>query len=300
MTDKAAVFLLLPVHNRRVVTLRCLETLAQNGDLEHYQVVVVDDGSSDGTQEAIQAHYPGVTILKGDGNLWWTGAMKWGMEYAYAQGAAYLIWLNDDCLPAPGAIAHLISFLQTNPQTLVAPTCYAQPSGTVVENGFRGRQRFYAHPHQQVRVDGMAGYCVGLPRSVIEQIGFPDPQRFPHYGGDDMYLLKATRHGFRAYLLGNARVNLADMEGLIHDFSSYVHNRMRSPLTFQKIFCHKKSRYYLPSQFFYYLEKYHGLPGVVVFILKLLSWLGQTCRLMLKNSSLFSGTLNNYAHPTRS
>jgi GT2 family glycosyltransferase len=75
------IFIIIPVHNRKQITLNCLKSLSKNGDLGRYHVVVVDDGSTDGTAEAIQALYPDIVVLHGDGNLWWTGAIKkaWSM-----------------------------------------------------------------------------------------------------------------------------------------------------------------------------------------------------------------------------
>jgi len=72
---KQAFYIIIPVHNRKSLTLACLENLKTNGDLQKYQVIVVDDGSCDRTSEEVTANYPEATILKGDGNLWWTGAI---------------------------------------------------------------------------------------------------------------------------------------------------------------------------------------------------------------------------------
>ena len=107
---KELIYIIIPVHNRKEITLKCLDILQKNGDLDIYYVIVVDDGSTDGTSEAIQSLYPNITILVGDGNLWWTGAIKKGMEYAYDKGAEYFIWLNDDCLVAKESINNLIVF----------------------------------------------------------------------------------------------------------------------------------------------------------------------------------------------
>ena len=52
--DKENVYIIIPVHNRKAITLQCLNTLKNNGDLGQYHVVVVDDGSTDGTAEAIE------------------------------------------------------------------------------------------------------------------------------------------------------------------------------------------------------------------------------------------------------
>ncbi len=62
--SKEPVYILIPVHNRKQTTLACLGVLGQNGDLERYHVVIVDDGSTDGTAEAIHSLYPDITILR--------------------------------------------------------------------------------------------------------------------------------------------------------------------------------------------------------------------------------------------
>jgi len=71
----------IPVYNRIHFTLKCLESLSRQ-DYPHYTVVVCDDGSTDGTAQAIEDQYPQVVVLHGDGNLWWTGATNRCVEYA--------------------------------------------------------------------------------------------------------------------------------------------------------------------------------------------------------------------------
>jgi GT2 family glycosyltransferase len=276
-----SVYIIIPVHNRKKITLNCLDNLEQSGDLCRFTVVVVDDGSTDGTSKEVTHVYPGVVVVKGDGNLWWTGAIRTGMEYAYQEGAEFYIWLNDDCLPGPGALQSLVRFLQEHPKSIAAPACYLSDQQTVVENGCRGRTRLTAPPGENLVVDSVAGYCVGLPKTLIDSIGFPDDQRFPHYGGDDMYLLKGTRSGFSTYILGNARVVLADMDQHTHDFSSYIKQRFLENLSFKSIFMNRKSRYNFRTQLNYFLEKY-GLFGVFVFVLKTWNWMLQYCLIKYK------------------
>ena len=112
-------YIIIPVHNRKALTLACLENLKINSNLQKYQVIVVDDGSSDRTSEEVVANYPEVIILKGDGNLWWTGAIKKGMEYAYEHGAEYLIWLNDDCLVESHTFDDLVSFCRIHVDSVI-------------------------------------------------------------------------------------------------------------------------------------------------------------------------------------
>ena len=69
---KQLIYIIIPVHNRKALTLACLENLKTNGDLQKYQVIVVDDGSSDRTATEVKENYPEVIVLQGDGNrLFW-------------------------------------------------------------------------------------------------------------------------------------------------------------------------------------------------------------------------------------
>ncbi|MDX1977516.1 MAG: glycosyltransferase family 2 protein [Pseudanabaenaceae cyanobacterium bins.68] len=274
-TPHKSVYIIIPVHNRQDLTLACLENLKVNGDLHKYQALVVDDGSTDRTFEEVTASYPEVTILKGDGNLWWTGAITWGMQYAYAQGAEYFIWLNDDTHTEPNTLNLLIDFLTQHPHSIVGASCYASESNQLVETGFKGRYRLKASPDQIVEVDGLSGYCVGISARIFTQIGAPDPVRFRHYGGDGMYTLKATRAGFKVYLLGKAKATLIAETDPVHNFSNYLNQSIKQSKkpTLNLVFGSYKSPYHLITQFHIHTYKYGILIGIPLFIAKAISWL---------------------------
>ena len=64
---------LITCHNRCEKTKRCLSSLLTV--MPELKVYVVDDGSTDGTSEMVNTLFPGVTVLKGDGNLFWSRGM---------------------------------------------------------------------------------------------------------------------------------------------------------------------------------------------------------------------------------
>jgi glycosyltransferase involved in cell wall biosynthesis len=194
-------YILIPVHNRRELTLGGLQRLYQNGDLEHYTVVVVDDGSTDGTEAAIQAKFPTVKLLRGDGHLWWTGAICKGMEYAISQKAEYLIWLNDDCRLSPGTLEGLVQFCRQHPNAIVGAQGVKQDIPTMLAFGGKRKTwqgfRMMSIPQGEIQpCDLLSGNLVCLPRTVIDKIGYPDTHWTPHYGGDALYLVRARNAGF--------------------------------------------------------------------------------------------------------
>jgi GT2 family glycosyltransferase len=280
---KESVYILIPVYNRKETTLTCLKNLKASGELQRYYVVIVDDGSTDGTAQAINTLYPEVTVLAGTGELWWTGAMAQGMQYAYNQGAEYFFWLNDDCTPEPDALPRLVEFMRSHPDTIVGPTCYSSTSNSLVRehNAFRGRKSFAAEPGEVIYADGLSGWCVGIPASVFRKVGPPDIHKFPHYSGDDTYILRATRSGFKACVIGDIKVTLF---GPVHpklNFRSYFRPGLTPVDTFQALFWSKKSPYRLPTLFFYQTERYGLLLGLSFFTIKLIFWIGQWAKLQL-------------------
>ncbi len=265
------IYIIIPVHNRKVLTLACLENLKANDDLQKYHVIVVDDGSSDRTTEEVKANYPEVTVLQGDGNLWWTGAIALGMKYAYQQGATHFVWLNDDCLTELNTLELLVDFLQKHPNSIVGAACYEAESGLLVETGFKGKIRVKALENEVMDVDGLSGYCVVMSANVFKKIGAPDADKFRQYAGDGMYMLRATRAGFKAYILGSAKVNLVEEKDAIHNFANYIQKAKSH--TLKSIFWDYKSPYHLPTQFHYHTYKYGILIGLPLFIVKMFSWL---------------------------
>lgn len=275
MIKKEPVYIIIPVYNRKQTTLDCLERLKHSGDLQRFHVLIVDDGSTDGTGEAIAHQYPEAEVITGSGNLWWTGAIALGMKYAYEQDAEYVFWLNDDCIPAQDTLSGLVRYMQSHPNTFVAPACYAGEPGSlkIINNGFIGRQKIEAIPGEITPVEGMSGWCVGLPDTVIKKLGLPDFHRFPHYTGDDIYTLQATRSGFNACLVGYLKVTLVGPVRTTLDLRNYVRPGLTPLKTFKSVFLNKKSPYRLLTRLYYFLERYGPIKGNIFFLLKAGLWI---------------------------
>ena len=111
------VAVLITCHNRKDKTLACLDALFKNKSSKDYNLdaFLVDDGSADGTREAVSEQFSDVILMKGDGNLYWNGGMRVAWEAALASGVAYnyFIWLNDDSHVYPDAVRRIVDSFQT-------------------------------------------------------------------------------------------------------------------------------------------------------------------------------------------
>ena len=265
--------IIIPVHNRRSLTLACLRRLREIGDLKCFGVIVVDDGSTDGTGEAIRAEFPEVEILRGDGNLWWTGAIALGSAHAFAQGVEIVFWLNDDCLPSAGALPGLANFLATQPHSVAAPVCLNPATGARIATAFIGRHELPAPARGAVSgAEGLSGYCLAVPRSVWEKLGPPDARRFPHYYGDTAFTLLAHAAGFQVAVVGDAEVELADYRPPLRSPGRYRAAGGSWGGEFARTFFHRKSPFRLATQWHLLCLKYGALAGAALALLRFASW----------------------------
>lgn len=200
----ATLAILIACHNRREKTLACLEAIyAQEVVCEIY---LIDDGSTDGTSEALKALYPKVHLFKGDGSLFWVGGMRLAFSEALKVGYDYYLWLNDDTWLDKGALAHLLDThhrlaKEGYPTSIVVGSTRDRVTGELTYGGLQRSSRW--HPLKFKRIEPsdrpqlcltMNGNCVLIPHAVVEKVGILDPA-FIHRTADYDYGLRATKLG---------------------------------------------------------------------------------------------------------
>ncbi len=183
------------------MTLGCLGHLKTTEVLQQVTAVIVDDGSTDGTAAAVQEAYPDCVLLRGDGNLWWTGAIALGMKHAMANDAQCVVWLNDDCRPAPDALTGLARFAvehQTAASGVTRNPHFTRSWYGGFRIGISGLQlvEFDDSTSQPIPCDAFGGNFVAIAPECIKACGYPEAKSFPHHCGDVSYTMKIARqHG---------------------------------------------------------------------------------------------------------
>jgi GT2 family glycosyltransferase len=200
---------IIPVHNRRETTRRCLAHL-QSQDIPAWcRIIVVDDGSTDGTSDMIRDNFPWCTVIRGSGDLWWAGAIHLGMRLAMAVDAECICWLNDDTLPDAGAL-HLLVSTALARQAVCGGWCRGSDgSALAYAGGFMhgGWPQPFSLPsalETAIRVDWLHGNLIAIPRCVWRRIGLPEHRFMRHNLSDIDYTHRAHQYGITVLLIPQA------------------------------------------------------------------------------------------------
>ncbi len=194
--------------NRKSLTIASLDRLFSQDVSKHLtlEVFLVDDGSSDGTSEAVHQRFPAVNILQGDGSLFWNGGMRRAFQVALQHGFDAYVWFNDDSMLYKDAISRLV---------LAAKACELTVGPSIVVGSFRdavtgvhtyGGIRKIAHglnldfvpvcpaANEMLPCDTMNGNLTLISAPVAELLENLDAA-FAHQLGDFDYGLRATAAG---------------------------------------------------------------------------------------------------------
>ena len=109
-----SVFIVVLNWNGRADTLTCLRSLQALAD-KRTRVLVVDNGSTDGSVAAILAAHPEVPVIETGRNLGYAGGNNVGVRHAIAEGADFVLVLNNDTVCAPDMIDRLLQAAAKHP-----------------------------------------------------------------------------------------------------------------------------------------------------------------------------------------
>ncbi len=204
--------------NRREDTLACLRSLAAADPAP--RVIVVDNGSTDGTSEAVRREFPSVELIENPSNLGFAEGNDVGIRRALAEGADHVLVLNNDTEVDPGFLAPLLDEAARRPDAgaLSPKILFAEPAGLIwfagaeydPRSGYNGRHRGYREQDDGrfdavVETGRVCGAAMLVPREVLERVGAFDADLFA-YSEDTDWSLRAREAGYRHYVVPASRV----------------------------------------------------------------------------------------------
>lgn len=194
------VYVLLPVHNRRATTQTFLESLRRQ-TFSDYHLLLIDDGSTDGTAEAVEAAIAGVSVIRGKGDWWWAGCLQRGFEWLQGQALSdddIVLIINDDTTFADDYLCNAVNYLRADPDCLLLSRSLDPSDGIARETGIEAdfmRFRFRVSPVAE-RINCLSTRGLFMRWATMRRLGAFRPRLLPHYWSDYEYTLRAARYGF--------------------------------------------------------------------------------------------------------
>lgn len=235
------IIAVVPVHNRLAYTKEFLASLRAQECGEDVRIVVVDDGSTDGTSEFL-ATEPDVTVVRGSGGLWWAGSVAAAIRMLapQIQHGDHLYLGNNDTILDPG---HLTALLAQSSTDVVVGSVAVEvwPDGTrnPVSAGFLIDVELLevrnAGLDRARNLDGLAGRGMLIPASAVPHIRF-HPRVMPQHFADLAFTAELKASGFRLDVAMDATSTQLERAGSSVEFTPHLSDALS-----------KRSQIYLPA-----------------------------------------------------
>jgi len=177
-------------------TAACLETLRPQAS-ESVRLLLVDNGSTDGSPDRLAQRFPDVPMIRNAENLGWAGGNNVGIRHALDAGATAVILANNDTEFAPDAVATLQRYARALPRTLLHPTI-RYPDG----DEQLGASTLSGTPDSvdglpMIPMDWVYGACLYVPAEAFGEVGLLDERFFLQMEETDFYR-RCARRGWRS------------------------------------------------------------------------------------------------------
>jgi glycosyltransferase involved in cell wall biosynthesis len=208
--------IIIPMYNASAYIAGCLDSLLhQTVPRDAYEVIVVDDASTDGSAELVRARYPGVRLIQTPANLGFAGAANLGAREARGK---WVVFLNADTRLVPDWLEHLLAVAESDARIggvqAVQIFQWRRPRGTHEETPYYldlcpwGFTRYYPAGGRSDPIPTMflSGAGCAVRREWLEQYGPPFDPLFYMYGEDRDLALRLIVQGYRIYAVPQARM----------------------------------------------------------------------------------------------
>ncbi len=208
--------------NTKEYLVRCLRSIFETGKRDFWEVLVVDNGSLDGSADEVKRVFPGVRVIENRENLGFARATNQGLKEGTGR---YGLLLNPDTQVREGSIETLLSFMETHPEAGIAGVQLLNADGSrqnaianyptlatellnksllrwLFPERFPGKESVRSEP---VEVESVIGACMIARKKAVEEVGFLDENYFLFLEETD-WCYRMRRAGWKVYHVPAAEI----------------------------------------------------------------------------------------------
>jgi len=212
-------------HNTEKLLEQCLESLPKRDD---YQVIVIDNASTDGSVAMVEEKFPWAKLVKNTTNLGYTKGNNGAQKLAFGE---YVLFLNSDTKVYKNTLETMVAFMDSHPDTGVSTCLTELPDGTLYYACHRGfptpwnslayfsglakvfpRWKIFAGytatylPIDKIHeIDACSGTFLFIRKKILDQIGWFDEDYFA-YGEDIEMCFRVKELGYKIMFVPNAKI----------------------------------------------------------------------------------------------
>lgn len=211
------IYFIIVTYNAMKWAEKCFSSLRKSS--VSVQTIVVDNGSTDGSQDFIKTHFPEIELIQSAENLGFGKANNFGIEKAYKEGADFFYLMNQDAWIFEDSIKKLLNVFETYPKkTEIGILSPMHLDGTekkldifldkYIALNFENRMisDLYLNSTEnsyEIKFINAAHWLI--PKNTIEKVGGFNPYFF-HYGEDNEYVNRLHFHGKKILLCPESKV----------------------------------------------------------------------------------------------
>lgn len=216
------VYIVCGVHNNIAYTKKLMSCIAVQ-KYQNVKTIIIDDESDDGTVEYLSNNYPKTVILKGNGDLWWTGSLFWGVSeiLKMAKKNDFILTLNNDCTFGNDYILKIVKTALRYDSAIVGSLVISElnkleiidagvkidwAKGRLIAQGPKLITQLTKNKTFQDKIDTLSTKGTLYPVDVFAKIGNFDKLHLPHYASDYEFACRAKRSGYKLLIDYTARI----------------------------------------------------------------------------------------------
>lgn len=195
------LYIITAVHNRFNITQKFVSCL-KGQSFQDFKLILVDDGSNDGTDKMVKDILPDSIVLYGNGNLWWGGALHKAYKYIkhnQIDKDDYVMIVNDDTTIKEDFLQIAINLLKKNKNALITACGFSKNTSKIIDGAVKYN---FVTGHATILEPGLEGNCTSTRSLFFSvgdflKIGGFHPILLPHYASDYEFTIRAFKKGYK-------------------------------------------------------------------------------------------------------